>query len=304
MINSNHRMLLRVAQADTCGMAVEYIKEEHSQNLFEALKFDRYVKHPVLTDVKQSCYTDDTHMSIAVAEALIASPDIVPTSTQFADAFIKVFKLDPREGYSKRILKMLQESSTGDELIIAGGVEPSDFNGAAMRACPLGVIANPIMLMRAAENQAIITHNTPAGIVSAQAVGLMSHFALYLDDPFDRLQQFLEGYLGDQVTAWRTPWRGRVATKRNMGLTTVHAVLTLLKEQKSLMDIMKTLLVWGGDTDSVAAIAWGIASSRYQNEELPEFMERDLEPGGLYGPTFLRYLGCELMNAYPSPGFC
>lgn len=66
------------------------------------------------------------------------------------------------------------------------------------------------------------------------------------------------------------------------------------------MAIMRRLLEWGGDTDSVAAIAWGIASSRYQDEVLPEFMERDLEPGSEYGVAFLKGLGVQLMAKYLS----
>jgi ADP-ribosylglycohydrolase len=64
------------------------------------------------------------------------------------------------------------------------------------------------------------------------------------------------------------------------------------------MGILQKTIEWGGDTDSVCAIAWGIASARYQDEQLPEFLERDLELGRKYGAAFLKDLGKQLMETY------
>jgi ADP-ribosylglycohydrolase len=62
---------------------------------------------------------------------------------------------------------------------------------------------------------------------------------------------------------------------------------------------MSRVASWGGDTDSVAAIAWGIASARYPDEVLPQFLEIDFEAGrGNYGAQFLKDLGEQLMCKY------
>jgi ADP-ribosylglycohydrolase len=79
-------------------------------------------------------------------------------------------------------------------------------------------------------------------------------------------------------------------------MITAHAVHTLLTSQASLLEILTQTLMWGGDTDSVASIAWGIASARYGNEILPEFFERDLEVGRPYGVSYLKSLGTQLMS--------
>jgi hypothetical protein len=73
-------------------------------------------------------------------------------------------------------------------------------------------------------------------------------------------------------------------------------VLTLVSEEKTLLDIAKKTIEWGGDTDSVLSIAWGIASTR-MHEELPAFFEGGLE-NGPYGRTFLRDLGTKLMRRF------
>ncbi len=64
------------------------------------------------------------------------------------------------------------------------------------------------------------------------------------------------------------------------------------------MGIMRQTIEWGGDTDSVAAIAWGIASARYPDEKLPEFFDRDLE-NGTYGRDYLSTLG-EMFFRHPN----
>ena len=104
---------------------------------------------------------------------------------------------------------------------------------------------------------------------------------------------------------FKRPWEGPVQEKSKdgrclgVGMNTAHAVFTLLTEEKSMMSMMSRLLRWGGDTDSVAAVTWGIAGCRHQNEELPHFLLRDLELCGnpKYGYDTLIDLGTKLMAA-------
>src|SRR5271166_254839 len=116
-------MLLRIAQGDALGMATEYLDlelPEHQHAKSEALKLERYVKHPKW-DIPAGHYTDDTQMSCAVAKTLLlhdfalpevpASPGrstwdaewekIVEMRRAFAGNFVSCFKEDPRPGYSK-----------------------------------------------------------------------------------------------------------------------------------------------------------------------------------------------------------
>ena len=56
-------------------------------------------KHPLL----YKKYSDDTQMSLAIAELVIEEKDW--TSQLIADKFVAVFKRDERFGYSSRILQ-------------------------------------------------------------------------------------------------------------------------------------------------------------------------------------------------------
>ena len=306
--NRNDNMLLRIAQADAYAQAVEYVApEKHVQLIAESLKFERFLQHPTHHALKPGMYTDDTQMSIAVIEVLLADAknpfNGLPTPDDFLQRFFEVFKRDERDGYSRGFQKLL-ETSPSAEVLKARLVPDSRQNGAAMRAVPLGVIRSIKELLTTAEDQAKATHNTPEGISSAQAVAMMSHFALHTDLHFSELPEWGVANGVPLFERFYDDWEGRVVAKKDdpscpgTGVITAHAVCTLLRNEGSLMSILRKTIEWGGDTDSVASIAWGIASSRYQNEIIPDFLEQQLESGGQYGPTFLKSLGRHLMDAY------
>ncbi len=166
-----------------------------------------------------------------------------------------------------------------------------------MRAVPIGALPSINNVLITAKTQAKTTHNTPIGIFSAQAVALMSHFALYRDDPFDRLQDFLEVHLPDTIPLHlmniHKRWHGPVTSPAT---NTVHAVFDLLTHCSTLSEVLRGAIQFGGDTDSVAAIALGIASARMPND-LPQVLFDKLE-NGTYGRDYLEHLGKQLMNAY------
>jgi len=299
----NDNMLLRIAQADAYAACVEYVKEKEKPELYvEARKFERYLQHPTHTKLRPGMYTDDTQMSAALAELLLTKGRTAKHE-DFVEAWFYAFKRDPRDGYSRKFQAILESVETSDELRLT--LKPdSTKNGAAMRSVPLGVIPDPEWVKTMAMRQAGTTHATYEGVTSAVAVALMSHYALYDRRDFTSLSSWLVTQL-PVFERFREPWVGPVAgnvkaSPYDVGMNTAWAVHTLLTTQDSLMGIMRQVIDWGGDTDSVASIAWGIASARHQDEVLPEFLERDLEATGnlRYGPAFLRDLGKRLMNAY------
>jgi len=299
----NPDMLVRIAQADAYAMALEYVDPAvHPELLAAALRFEGYLAHPTHHKVTAGSYTDDTQMSVAVAEVLIACPE--PTASDFCDAFFRCFARDPRYGYSRGFQALLQRARSADELRASLGAR-SDKNGAAMRSVPIGVLPDPERVVRVATVQAAVTHDTPGGIHSSIAVALMSHFALHEADGLDAMHRFCTRLL-PAFAPFSTPWDGPVGAEDNdamgVGMCTAWAVSTLLAEETSLFAMMRRLLRWGGDTDSVAAIAWGIASARYPSEALPPFLERDLEVGRPFGVPFLRSLGDSLMETVSKIG--
>lgn len=300
MRHRNDLMLLRIAQGDAYAAAIEYVKPKEQPELYEGIrKFERYLQHPTHTKLRPGMYTDDTQMSIALTEVLLAKGRGAKHE-DFVEAWFHAFKRDPRDGYSRNFQAILESVKTSDELRLT--LRPdSTKNGAAMRSVPLGVIPDPEWVKTMAMRQAGTTHATYEGVTSAVAVALMSHYALYDRRDFPSMP----GWLANQLPVFerfREPWVGPVQGKAkgspyDVGMNTAWAVHTLLTTQTSLMEIMRQVIDWGGDTDSVAAIAWGIASARF-HDELPEFLERDLEAQGnlKYGSEFLKALGKRLME--------
>jgi ADP-ribosyl-[dinitrogen reductase] hydrolase len=307
MRHRNDLMLLRIAQADAYALAREYVKTSgFPEHVAECLKFERFLQHPSYLKMKPGAYSDDTQMSIALAELLRDDAsglfwDSRVTAETFARYFFNAFKRDPRDGYSRGFQQILEEAK--DPTHMRSLIVPSSTkNGAAMRAVPIGVLPCPQKVAIVAGMQATVTHATYEGINSAVAVALMSHFALYDRRPFSCLRGWCIQYC-PVFEHFSQPWVGPVQSRCDhssfdVGLNTAWAVCTLLEQETSLMAIMRQLLKWGGDTDSVAAVAWGIASCRYKDEVLPEFLERDLEPNSRYGVSFLKDLGKQLMDSY------
>ncbi len=306
MLFPNPDMLLYIAIADAYAIAVEFINEKDSAKLLEeCLKFRLYLQHPKYKQPYGS-YTDDTEMSVGCARVLLTH-DYPFTPIQFANAWVQEFAYGRRrKGYSPGFQAFLESFDFGSEFLRRIN-DQSDKNGAAMRAVPIGILPNISQVIATADLQAKITHNTDAGRFAAIAVAVMSHFALYENRPLSQVREYclehIGNFVGDLSRVWlKKRWTGMRVKEyphEPLSISTLQAVMTLITECNSLMEIMITCLNWGGDTDSVAAIAWGIASTRMQSEKLPPFMTDGLEQGKLNtGKVRLHQLGKHLMKKY------
>ncbi len=305
MRNADPSMLLRIAIGDAVAAPAEYLKFPRDDDTRRrVLAFDRYVMHPTHGHAAGK-YTDDAEMSVGCARVLVehAAPY---SSLMFADAWVREFNRGGRrDGYARGFQKFLEGVNDGEEFL--SRIRPdSERNGAAMRSAVLGVLPAVAEVIEVATLQATVTHDTPPAIFSARAVALMSHFSLYEDARLSMAGTYCLDHLPreDAVRygyALCEPWDGRPVTGGSVpvSITTVQAAATLVTQGHSLTEILRRCVEWGGDTDSVAAIALGIASPRFRDEALPEWMERDLEPGSTQtGAASLRVLGKQLMSRF------
>lgn len=149
-----------------------------------------YVQHP-RHRIRPGCYTDDTQMSLAIAETLICGANWTPPV--LADAFVAAFHRDPREGYAQRFHDFLTHTRSGEAFLT--GISPtSDKSGAAMRAAPIGVLPTIDQVIHHATVQARLTHDTPGGIAAARAAALMPHYFLHSLGPRQDLPAFLHDH--------------------------------------------------------------------------------------------------------------
>lgn len=308
MKNPNPNMLLKIAQADSYAAATEFLKLTRDEDLEvyeQALKYEKYCKHP-RHNLSAGKYTDDTQMSIGIAEVLLQTQE--PGLKQYADAWVRCFQRDQRDGYARGFQKFLETNKTADDFL-KNIRSRSEKNGAAMRSVPIGVLPDVNSVCVVAESQASVTHDTVIGRYASVAVALLSHWALHVAEPAQDEGDggwwngygFVLHYLPKEYKSlWEEvasfAWDGSVHSATD----TVHAVFQSLVSSSSLMEVLDKIIRWQGDTDSVAAIAWGIGSSCpfFLEDDAPDWMYYCLEPGGKYGPEFLKDLGSQLMDKY------
>lgn len=296
MKNPNPDFLLRICQADAYAAAVEFVNREKHKELFDdAFLYQRYLKHPSY-NIGAGRYTDDGQMSIGVCEVLLQKPPW--TQKMFADSWVNCFKRDWRDGYARGFQKFLESIKDGDEFLDKI-IPTSTKNGAAMRAVPIGLLPDVNEVVRVAELQSKITHDSLEGTWAGIAVALMSHMAFHTDDDLMWLDTYVNKHMPKQYSCFEISYSGPPFDRPIVdAVDTVFAVHEVLQREKNLLNILDQIIEWGGDTDSAAAIAWGIASARYDGAELPEFFEYCLEHNAKYGVPFLRKLGSEMIERF------
>jgi ADP-ribosyl-[dinitrogen reductase] hydrolase len=277
-------MLLELAIGDAYGAGFEYANEM----VAKYNDLSRYVQHPRHREIWAGRYTDDTQMSIAIAELLVEQADW--TAINIANKFVDCFKRDERTGYSANFYDFLKSAKNGADFLAQ--IQPdSDKSGAAMRAAPIGVLPTVAEVLEKTRIQAILTHNTDDGIQAAQAAALMSHYFLYQIGVKADLGRWLEEKL-PKTHAWNEPYLGKVKTK---GWMSVRAAITALIRNDSLSALLKDCIAFTGDVDTVATIALAAAShSQEYQADLPQILFDTLE-NGAYGRDYLQTLDKELL---------
>lgn len=281
--------LLAQALGDAYGAGFEFAPEHRRLN-----DLTRFLQHPRLL-IGGGRYTDDTQMSIAHAEVLLAGLDWTPET--LASAYLRVFRRDPRAGYSSGLHAILQRAQSGGELLAL--ITPtSEKNGAAMRAPVLGLLPDCRDVVDRAVRQAAVTHDTTPAKTAAAAAALATHYFHYGLGPKARLGAWLEvvsdDLLGD--VPWSEPWSDGVST---FATDAVRAAVTAVQARRTLGDVLKACVDFGGDVDTVAAIAMPAASrSREIEDDIPDALIEQLE-NGLWGRRYLRALDDQLLARWP-----
>lgn len=277
------KLLSTIAQADAYAFSFEYAPVDFVWTHNRLSSYVKHHKHPIAP----GCYSDDTQMSLAVAEVLCGRGPY--TRERFADAFVQCFKRDPRYGYARGFHQFLTDVSDGAEFLAK--IKPdSDKSGGAMRALPCGILPDINDVISVCTLQAAITHNTAGGIDSAVAAALAAHYFIYQLGAREDLPRFIQGHVpGD----FHKPWFGPVGQKGSMS---VRAAITAISLSSTLGDLLRNCVDFTGDVDTVAAIALGAAScSKDFADDLPAFLSNDLE-NGPYGRDYIAALDAKFSS--------
>jgi ADP-ribosyl-[dinitrogen reductase] hydrolase len=277
-------MLLELAIGDAYGAGFEYANE----NVAKYNTLAGYVRHPKHREILAGMYTDDTQMSIAIAELIVEGAEW--TALNIASKFLECFKRNERTGYSGHFYEFLKSVNSGEEFLER--IQPdSDKSGASMRAAPLGIFPTVEEVLERCRIQAAITHNTPDGISAAQASALMSHYFIYQLGSKADLGVWLEKQL-PKTHLWDEAYKGKVKAQ---GWMSVRAAITAVKRNDSLSPLLMDCIAFTGDVDTVATIALAAASNSVEyQQDLPQVLIDGLE-NRHFGRGYLIELDKKLM---------
>ncbi|EAY28065.1 ADP-ribosylglycohydrolase family protein [Microscilla marina] len=279
-------MLIELAIGDAYGAGFEYVDRQ------EVVRHNNlsYRQHPKHTGTLPGMYTDDTQMSLAIAELMLSGDAWTPLN--IAHRFVEVFKRDPREGYAEGFYHFLRKNTGGGEEFLAHINPTSDKSGAAMRAPVIGLLADKQEVLEKAEIQAAITHCTKDGINAAQASALIVHFFAWEGGKKQDLAPYLKANVkGD----WLSRWTGKVRSK---GWMSVRAAITAIAQADTMSNLLKNCIAYTGDVDTVAAIALaGASMCKEIKQDLPYWLYGDME-NGTYGKAYIETLDAQLKEKY------
>ncbi len=202
---------------------------------------------------KEGCrFTDDSVLSVAVADAILHRRDYV-------DLFKEYYNLYPNAGYGK----MFAEWARSDSM------EPYNSwgNGSAMRVCPIGfACSNLETVLQEARKSAEVTHSHPDGVKGAMAVAACVFLARQeagKEDIKRYVETTFQYSLGETLDAIRKSYQFDVSCQGS-----VPQAITAFLESRDFEDALRMAVSLGGDSDTQACIAGGIAQAYYKG--IPE----------------------------------
>ncbi|MEW5746192.1 MAG: ADP-ribosylglycohydrolase family protein [Nitrospirota bacterium] len=195
-----------------------------------------------------SRFTDDTVLTIAVADCIMNGKDYALTFREYGRRY-------PDAGYGG----MFGQWLSGDDL----SPYNSFGNGSAMRVSPVGFAFDSLeAVLEEAERSAAVTHNHPEGIEGARAVAA-AVFLAQRGEGKARIKEYLEesfAYdLERSLDEIRPSYRFD-ATCRGSVPQAIRAFL----ESEHYEDAVRKAVSIGGDSDTIACIAGGIAQAYYR----------------------------------------
>ena len=249
-------------------------RREFSNEKISTLGYATHRKH---LEIAPGMYTDDTQMTLGVAETLLSG---VWTREAFAQNFVTAFKREPRAGYAGGFQKFLESVESGEDFLAC--IHPgSDKNGAMMRVLPAARLDNEQTVREIARLQASLTHAGPA-VLAAEMTAVAGFLLARGCSSRDLGKELSVRY---QEIDWTQPWDAYVDGK---GLPTAEASIKAVLQNTSMSSALLSAINFTGDVDSVGAIAMGLGSlAQDYTQDLPEHLFSGLE-NGTYGADYLR----------------
>ena len=237
---------------DICGSVYEWhnLKTEHP----DSIPLDRPKCH----------FTDDTVLTLAVAEACLGDRD-------YAKALKHWGRKYPGKGYGGRFSQWLATD----------GYAPynSYGNGSAMRVAPIGWLFDTLdETLAEAARSAEATHNHPEGIKGAQAVAA-AIFMARTGGSKDNIRQWIKQRFGYDLDRSVQSIRPGYLFNETCQGSVPEAIIAFL-ESGDFEHAVRLAISLGGDSDTIACITGAITEAFYGGvpDRLWAFAKSKLDP--------------------------
>ena len=239
-------------------------------------------------------YTDDTHMTLGLAQSLVDREGF--DGVQMAELFARNYKTEPWRGYGPgppQVFRLVSQGVPWDRAArtLFGG-RGSFGNGAAMRVAPVALLAVDDMrdVASLAGQTAVITHSHELGVegavlqACAVALALRDESSNELDrhafldalrvrvrapefiEKLDRTKGLLE--LGDR--ARRTDVVAQLGNSVEAFESVPTSIYAFLRFPRSFEKAVSYAIGLGGDADTIASMAGAIAGAHVGLHAIPD----------------------------------
>jgi len=194
-----------------------------------------------------SAFTDDSVLTVAVAQAILTDGDYKRAVLDFGRRY-------PDAGYGGFFAGWLRSP------------DPKPYNswgnGSAMRASPVGFAFDSVdEVLREAQRSAEFTHDHPEGIKGAQATALAVFLARTEWDK-DLIRTEITSRFGYDLDRTVEDIRPGYGFDESCQRTVPEALVAFL-DSVSYEDAVRNAISLGGDSDTLACITGGIAEAFY-----------------------------------------
>jgi len=197
--------------------------------------------------VEGSRFTDDTVLSIAVADCLL-------TGSSYVDKF-RAYALNyPDRCYGLGFWRWVE----------SGSRQPYNSwgNGAAMRVSPIAYAFDTLEeVLKEAKASAEVTHNHPEGVRGAQAAAAATFLARQ-GEAKDKIRRAIEERFGYDLSRTTGVIRQTYSFNESCQETVPEAITTFL-DSADYEEAVRLAISLGGDADTLACITGGIAGAFY-----------------------------------------
>ena len=221
------------------AIAGDMIGSPYEGNNHRSIDFPLFSKH--------SCFTDDTVLTVAVANAIL-------TGEGYRDSIIAFARKYPGAGYGGTFRKWMWAD------------DPQPYNswgnGSAMRVSPIGwAFDSEADVLEEAKRSAEISHNHPEGIKGAQAIALAILLARRGADKATLKSEItgrFEYDLDRRIDDIRPVYQFDVSCQGS-----VPEALIAVLESESVENAIRLAVSIGGDSDTLACMAGAVAEALY-----------------------------------------